>query len=123
MSHFYGVVQGNRGDAHRGGSKSSGMNTTCASWDGCVVAFASHDEKKGYDEISFGFNQWRGRGFSYTVYDGAIDPSNDHAAVLSMVQRAASMYLDLKGADEKVKEKVCAKVSELLLKQALLEAL
>jgi len=30
MSHFYGRVQGNRGDATRGGSKASGFDATAA---------------------------------------------------------------------------------------------
>lgn len=36
MSHFYGTVQGNRGEATRGGSKNSGMDTATASWEGSV---------------------------------------------------------------------------------------
>ena len=36
MSCFYGRVLGNRSEATRGGSKSSGFSSTCQSWDGTV---------------------------------------------------------------------------------------
>lgn len=36
MSAFYGRVIGNRSEATRGGSKSSGFSSSCQSWDGSV---------------------------------------------------------------------------------------
>ena len=37
MSAFYGMVQGNRGAATRGGSKVSGFKSTVQSWDGSII--------------------------------------------------------------------------------------
>ena len=37
MSAFYGMVQGNRGAATRGGSKASGFKSTVQSWDGSII--------------------------------------------------------------------------------------
>jgi hypothetical protein len=36
MAHFYGTVQGNRGEASRLGSKDSGLETLAASWAGAI---------------------------------------------------------------------------------------
>ena len=40
MSHFYGVLQGNRGEATRCGTAGSGMTTNCAGWGGSILAQA-----------------------------------------------------------------------------------
>ena len=37
MAQFYGLVVGNRGEATRMGSKSSGFRSSCQSYDGSVV--------------------------------------------------------------------------------------
>lgn len=37
MSAFYGMVQGNRGAATRGGSRTSGFKATAQSWDGSII--------------------------------------------------------------------------------------
>lgn len=36
MAHFYGTLQGNRGEASRLGTKDSGITTYAASWEGAV---------------------------------------------------------------------------------------
>ncbi len=36
MAHFYGTIQGNRGQASRLGSKTSGLSLTAASYQGAV---------------------------------------------------------------------------------------
>jgi len=38
MSAFYGMVEGNRGAATRGGSKSSGFRASCQSYDGSIIS-------------------------------------------------------------------------------------
>lgn len=37
MSKFYGMVQGNRGCATRGGSLNSGFRSSCQSYDGSII--------------------------------------------------------------------------------------
>ena len=45
MSAFYGMVQGNRGAATRGGSRASGFKSTVQSWDGSIITEMSYDDK------------------------------------------------------------------------------
>ena len=54
MSHFYGSVQGNRGQATRGGSKKSGYHATVASWDGALRIRLFHHNGKDCFEITRG---------------------------------------------------------------------
>jgi hypothetical protein len=54
MSTFYGMVQGNRGVATRGGSKASGFKATAQSWDGSIITRMSYnDEGKLMVEIDY----------------------------------------------------------------------
>ena len=71
MSHFYGTVQGNRGEASRGGSKDSGMTTYCASWSGAVRCEAYIDEF-GVDCVMVELTRWHGIGRCKVLYRGPI---------------------------------------------------
>lgn len=73
MSHFYGTVQGNRGEASRGGSKHSGMTTHCASWAGSVRCNA-YQNAEGIDCVRVTLGTWQGRGQSPSrlLYEGPI---------------------------------------------------
>ena len=44
MSTFYGMIQGNRGEATRGGSKASGFRASAQSYDGSVVVDLDYDK-------------------------------------------------------------------------------
>lgn len=44
MSTFYGMVQGNRGAATRGGSRASGFKSSVQSWDGSIITQMSYDK-------------------------------------------------------------------------------
>ena len=75
MSHFYGTVQGNRGEATRGGSKNSGLITHTASWSGSVVSNAfEHKDKDGVKEdwVEVSLSPWRGNGNRVLLYRGPI---------------------------------------------------
>jgi hypothetical protein len=71
MGHFYGTVQGNRGEASRMGSKNSGMETYCASWKGAIRCFA-YVNSDGKDCIRVEMTSWRGVGEYKLLYDGLI---------------------------------------------------
>ena len=73
MSHFYGTLNGNRGEATRCGSKGSGLTTYCASWSGAVVCHAWHDEQTGTDMVRVELAPWRGVGVHRQLYSGPID--------------------------------------------------
>lgn len=77
MSHFYGILQGNRGEATRCGSKDSGMETYCASWDGAVRCMAYVDEETGQDFVRVELTQWQGRGTYKVLYNGPISGKSD----------------------------------------------
>lgn len=52
MSHFYADIQGNRGQATRGGSKSSGIDGHIRGWDiGCSVVIR-YNEQTEKDEMT-----------------------------------------------------------------------
>ena len=71
MSHFYGTLQGNRGRATRCGSKKSGMQTYCASWDGAIVC-STYINEKGEDCVKVEKTTWQGQGENKVLYDGLI---------------------------------------------------
>ena len=73
MSHFYGTPQGNRGEATRCGSRSSGLTTIAASWSGAVRIDLHHDEQTGQDIADVSLIPWRGSGVSRSLYHGPVD--------------------------------------------------
>lgn len=72
MSHFYGTLQGTRGEATRCGSKGSGMTATAAGWGGAIETRLWHDEKAGVDRFEVRQRHWRGSGVSYTIATGIV---------------------------------------------------
>lgn len=72
MSHFYGTLQGNRGGASRGGSKSSGIEAYIASFKGAVRVKAYVDIQ-GHDRVRVEKTTWQGAGKCMAIYDGPID--------------------------------------------------
>ncbi len=72
MSHFYGTLQGSRGQATRCGTRVSGVTTVAASWAGAVRCEAY--ERDGEDHVRVSFIPWQGRGTRRELYDGPIDP-------------------------------------------------
>ncbi len=61
MSHFYGMVQGNRGKATRGGSKKSGYHAQAKGWRGQVDVRLWHDETKDLDWFEVHFRDKHGK--------------------------------------------------------------
>jgi hypothetical protein len=77
MSHFYGTLQGSRGEGTRGGTKQSGMVTYCASWEGAVRCEARHDKETGKDMVRVEKVPWHGAGESKLLYYGLIGKSEE----------------------------------------------
>ena len=71
MSHFYGTVQGNRGQGTRCGTKASGMDVTAASWNGAIETELYVDEK-GRDCYVVREVFWCGRGQYRMIARGVI---------------------------------------------------
>jgi hypothetical protein len=76
MSHFYGSVQGNRGEATRGGSKDSGIFGHIRGWNVGVRVDVDHDENEGQDIVTVrstgGSNSSSGEVICYIYQDGTI---------------------------------------------------
>lgn len=62
MSHFYGMLKGNRGLGTRCGSKLSGMTTHAAGWRGAVRVNVWHDEENDEDRFSVELVPWHSSG-------------------------------------------------------------
>ena len=74
MSHFYGTLKGQRGQATRCGSKSSGITTQTASWAGAVEVSAWHDTRTETDMVEVRLIPWRnGAGTKRLLYRGPVN--------------------------------------------------
>ena len=72
MSHFYGWVQGNRGEASRGGSKKSGYDAVAASWDGAIRVRLDYDPKTDKNHYVIYQSKWHGKGVESEIAKGII---------------------------------------------------
>ncbi len=72
MSHFYGVLSGQAGNATRCGSKNSGLNTIAASWSGSVRVHLFHDKETGEDRFIITQNPWQGAGIFSVIAQGIV---------------------------------------------------
>lgn len=75
MSHFYGSVQGNRGEVTRGGSKNSGYTAVAASWSGAVKVELYYNEAYEQDWCEVYLTTWKGAGKNALLYRGPVDGS------------------------------------------------
>lgn len=91
MSHFYGILNGTRGEATRCGSKGSGLATTAASWDGAIRVYLSHDEKTGKNNFYVGQQRWHGRGVEEVIAEGVIGERVTTATGSLVVEQQASI--------------------------------
>ena len=66
MSHFYGTLQGSRGEATRCGTASSGIETYAASWKGAIRVEVFVD-KNGKDAYRVTRQPWQYSGGPTTV--------------------------------------------------------
>lgn len=72
MSHFYGTLQGSRGEATRCGTKHSGVTTVAASWKGCIQVRVWYDEKTKTDKYLICQEPWQGHGISESIASGTL---------------------------------------------------
>jgi hypothetical protein len=72
VAHFYGTLQGCRGEASRCGNKDSGMQTYCASWGGAVRSQAYINPENGEDWVRVTLQPWHGSGRYHLLYNGPI---------------------------------------------------
>lgn len=72
MAHFYGTIQGARGEASRLGSKTSGLDVKAASWAGAVSVRLYRNERDGMDCARVSLVPWHGAGITSLLYDGPV---------------------------------------------------
>jgi hypothetical protein len=73
MAYFYGKLQGSRGETTRCGTKSSGMETVVASWQGSVVVRLHRDESRDQDIATVRLNSWEGgKGINKILFQGPV---------------------------------------------------
>jgi len=71
MSHFYGTLQGECAKATRCGTRSSGLITIAASWDGAIVVSLWVDQK-GCNRYTVKQRDWKGNGINEVIAEGII---------------------------------------------------
>lgn len=71
MSHFYGTIQGQAGEATRRGSKNSGLVTRAASYAGCIEVNLIHEE--GVDYAIIKLTPWKGAGIHKEIAKIRLD--------------------------------------------------
>lgn len=72
MSHFYGTLQGNRGEAARGGTKGSGLETIAAGWAGAIAVRLSHDTGDNVNRYVIEGIPWHGSGERFNIATGVL---------------------------------------------------
>jgi len=75
MSHFYGSVKGNRGEATRGGSKNSGYKSYAAGWGGGIEVRLWHDPDGGKDHYTVCQVSHCGKGIEREIARGIVGES------------------------------------------------
>ena len=72
MSHFYGTLTGQAGEATRCGSKGSGVRTIAASWSGAIQVSLWYNARTGQDEYTVARVPWSGRGDIKIIATGIV---------------------------------------------------
>ena len=72
MSHFYGKMQGGRGEATRTGTKGSGMATYAAGWGGAIRTVLFYDEATKTDRYRVEQVSWKGVGVYRLLAEGEV---------------------------------------------------
>lgn len=70
MAHFYGTIQGARGEASRLGSAGSGLRAYAASWQGAVSVTLTVQD--GVDWALVELTKHHGSGSRRIIYDGPV---------------------------------------------------
>lgn len=72
MAHFYGTLQGHRGQASRLGTTKSGLTVRAASWQGAVRVDLDYDFRSDTDIVEVFLTPWHGAGIRKLLYRGPV---------------------------------------------------
>ena len=78
MSHFYGKLQGDRGETTRRGTKNSGITTWAASWSGAVRTRVYYREDLDQDWVAVTMEPWHSTGIFKILYCGPVGKYENH---------------------------------------------
>lgn len=84
MAHFYGTVQGARGQASRLGHKNSGLTTVAASYSGAVRTRLWTNDK-GDDMVEVALTPWGSAGVDKVLYVGPVNKYMPTKGVLAPI--------------------------------------
>ena len=93
MSHFYGTIQGNRGEATRCGTKNSGINVYAAGWAGCIhtTLYLGSD---GLDYFRVWLEPWSSSGgYTRLLAEGELCAQKDKTTHLSHLTAPLELFL------------------------------
>jgi len=86
MAHFYGELQGNRGEATRLGAKNSGLRVVAASWTGAIRTNIYWDEDKQKNMFHVRLIPWHGSGGeSRLIAEGILDVSIEDPFIPALI--------------------------------------
>lgn len=72
MSHFYGTIHGQAGEATRRGSKASGVTIVAASWSGAIQVQLWYDAEANIDRYTVSQIPWHGSGYPHNITEGIV---------------------------------------------------
>ena len=72
MAQYRGSIEGSRGEAHRLGTKSSGIEACVASWDGAIVTEMYWDAKAEVNRFVVRKIPWHGAGPNRFLLNGIV---------------------------------------------------
>ncbi len=79
MSHFYGTLNGSRGEATRCGTKQSGVRTIAASWKGAIQVDLFH-HSDGTDRFEIRMIPWENVGEQMLIACGKVGELGGYVA-------------------------------------------
>lgn len=87
MAHFYGEIQGNKGEASRLGSKQSGFRTVAASWSGAIETYIYWDKDAKRNMFSVYLIPWGGSsdGKRKLIAEGILDSAIDDPYIPALI--------------------------------------
>lgn len=95
MSHFYGTLSGKaRTRATRTGTKSSGIETVAASWDGAINVNV-YNHRDDSDRFTVHMIPWNGLGDSITLVDGKLGDSGSVSVDRRLIKKELAVYDEL----------------------------
>ncbi len=86
MSHFYGTLQGSRGQATRLGAKNSGLRVQAASWTGCIETRIYYDKDHERNMFRVWLTPWGSQGgMGRIIAEGVLDSSIEDPFIPALI--------------------------------------